>query len=130
MTPAAKEAGFTVKTASRQGSDIIQRTIVKELLAADLVLADLTAHNPNVLFELGMRMHADKPVALVRARGTQAIFDVDNMLRVADYDPNIWPSTVESDLPVIRDHIKGAWDNKDSDDTFMRLLGPQPEAAS
>lgn len=35
-----------------------------------MVLADLTEHYPNVLFELGMRMHLDKPVALVRAKGT------------------------------------------------------------
>jgi hypothetical protein len=47
--PAGKEAGFTVRTAKRQGSDVIQSTIVNDLLEADLVLADLTEHNPNVL---------------------------------------------------------------------------------
>ncbi|MEA2168017.1 MAG: hypothetical protein QOF76_1317 [Solirubrobacteraceae bacterium] len=51
------------------GSDLIHSTIVNDLLAADRVLCDLTEHNPNVLSELGMRMHADKPVALVRASG-------------------------------------------------------------
>ena len=56
LTPAASAAGFTVKTALRQGSDLIHSTIVNDLLDADLVLADLTEHNPNVLFELGMRM--------------------------------------------------------------------------
>ncbi len=48
---------------------------------------------------------------------------MDNILRVVDYDQNLWPTTVESDLPVIRDHIKGAWDSKDSGETFMKLLG-------
>jgi hypothetical protein len=91
--PAVTEAGFTAMTAKRQGSDVIQSTIVNDLLAADLVLADLTEHNPNVLFELGMRMAEDRPVALVRAKGTGAIFDVDNMLRVESYNPNMWPST-------------------------------------
>jgi hypothetical protein len=80
LRPAARDAGFTVTTALRQGSDLIHSTIVRDLLAADLVLADLTEHNPNVLFELGMRMHADKPVVLVRAIGTGPIFDVDNVL--------------------------------------------------
>ena len=126
FTPAATEAGFKVKTAERQGSDLIQRTIVADLLDADLVLADLTEHNPNVLFELGMRMHEDLPVALVRAKGTRPIFDVDNMLRVADYNPNLWPSTVERDIPIVRDHIKATWDNKDSVDTFMKILGRAP----
>jgi hypothetical protein len=122
FTPAATQAGFRVQTARRQGSDVIQSTIVNDLLQADLVLADLTEHNPNVLFELGMRMNEDKPVALVRARGTGPIFDVDNMLRVEDYSPNLWPTTVERDVPKIRDHIKGTWDNRESGETFMRIL--------
>ncbi len=46
-----------------------------------------------LLFELGMRMHADKPVAHGRARGTGQIFDVDNMLTVAEYDPNLWTNS-------------------------------------
>lgn len=122
FTPAATNAGFQVKTAQRSGSDVIQSTIVNDLLDADLVLADLTEHNPNVLFELGVRMHKDKPVALVRAKGTGQIFDVDNMLRVLDYNPNLWPSTVESDVPKLTEHLKAAWDNRDSADTFMKIL--------
>jgi hypothetical protein len=122
FTPAATAAGFRVQTAQRQGSDVIQSTIVNDLLEADLVLADLTEHNPNVLFELGVRMHEDKPVALVRAKGTGQIFDVDNMLRVQDYNPNLWPSTVEKDVPRLTDHIKAAWENRDSADTFMKIL--------
>jgi hypothetical protein len=74
IIPAAKKAGFVVRTANRHGSDVIQSTIVNELLKADLVIADLTEHNPNVLFELGMRMREDKPVALIKATGTGRIF--------------------------------------------------------
>jgi hypothetical protein len=123
FTPAITEAGFQVKTAaSALGSDMIQRTIVHDLLAADLVLCDLTAHNPNVLFELDMRMHADLPIALVKATGTAAIFDVDYMHRVADYNPNLWTSTIKADQPRLTAHIKGAWENRESGDTFMKLL--------
>lgn len=122
FTPAATSVGFTVRTAKRQGSDVIQSTIVNDLLEADLVLADLTEHNPNVLFELGMRMAEDKPVALVRARGTGPIFDVDNMLRVEEYSPNLWPSTVRTDIPRIAEHIKATWDNRDGGVTFMKIL--------
>jgi len=122
LTPAIVAAGFTVRTAKRQGSDIIQSTIVNELLQADLVLADLTEHNPNVLFELGMRMNADRPVALIRAKGTGAIFDVDHMLRVEEYNPNLWPSTVAKDVPALTRHIQAAWDDRDSGATFMKIL--------
>jgi hypothetical protein len=94
IAPAGRNAGFRVVTARKQGSDVIHATIVNALLDADLVVVDLTEHNPNVLFELGFRMREDKPVALVRASGTSAIFDVDNMLRVEEYNPCLWPSTV------------------------------------
>lgn len=129
FNPALEAAGFEPRTALRQGSDVIQATIVNALLDADMVLADLTEHNPNVLFELGMRMHLDKPVALVRAKGTGRVFDVDNMLRVVDYDPNVWPSTVAKDLPMITEHVKATWDNRSKAKTFMQILAESPTAA-
>ena len=122
IAPAGRRAGFRVVTARKSGSDVIHATIVNGLLDADLVVADLTEHNPNVLFELGMRMANDKPVALIRASGTAPIFDVDNMLRVEQYNPCLWPSTVEADLPKIFEHIEGAWNNRDDEQSYMKIL--------
>lgn len=122
VTPAAKESGFTVKTANRQGSDMIQSTIVNDLIEADLVIADLTEHNPNVMFELGFRMAQDKPVVLMKALGTGPLFDVDNMLRVFEYSPNLWQTTIEKDMPNLRDFIKGAWENRASEKSYMKIL--------
>ena len=122
LTPAITKAGFEVRTAQRQGSDLIQSTIISELLAADLVLADLTEHNPNVLFELGMRIAEDKPVVLVKAKGTGPIFDVDQILRIEQYSPNLWPSTLAEDLPTIEMHVKGAWDGRESGQTYRKVL--------
>jgi hypothetical protein len=122
ITPAAIDAGFRVETARREGSDVTHSTIVNDLLAADLVIADLTEHNPNVLFELGLRMAFEKPTALIRARGTLPIFDVDNLLRVYDYDPTLWKSSIELDQPKLSAHIKATWDSRDSGPTYMKLL--------
>ncbi len=61
ITPSAVKAGFNAKTAKKAGSEVIQSTIVNDLDAADLVIVDLTEHNPNVLFELGMRIAFSKP---------------------------------------------------------------------
>jgi hypothetical protein len=122
ITPAAKHSQFTVKTANRQGSDVIQSTIINDLMEADLVIADLTEHNPNVMFELGMRMAEDKPVVLIKAQGTGPLFDVDNMLRVYEYNPNLWQTTVEKDMPNLRDFIKGAWENRKSEKSYIKIL--------
>jgi hypothetical protein len=122
ITPASIEAGLNVDTANRKGSDVIQSTIVNELLEADLVIADLTDHNPNVLFELGLRMAVEKPVALIKALGTGRVFDVDSMLRVHEYQPNLWRSTVESDLPELTKHFRAAWENRSKDQSYMKIL--------
>lgn len=122
ITPAGVEAGFRVETANRQGSDLIQSTIINDLLDADLVIADLTDHNPNVLFELGIRMAQDKPVALIKASGTGRVFDVDNMLRVYEYNTNLWRTTIEKDLPELASHIKGSWENRERERSYMKIL--------
>jgi len=67
-------------------------------------------------------MDEDKPVVLIRAKGTSQIFDVDNMLRVFDYDPNLWPSTIEQDLPKLAEFVKASWDNRDSEQTYLKIL--------
>lgn len=123
--PALDAAGFEAKTAKGQGSDVIHSTIVNGLLDADLALVDLTEHNPNVLFELGLRIAEKKPTVLVKAIGTNPIFDVDNMMRVVSYNPNLWPSTVQEDLPKLTTFIKGAWAMKDTERPYMEILRQQ-----
>lgn len=120
--PALEAAGFEAKTAKRQGSDVIQATIINDLLDSHLVLCDLTEHNPNVLFELGLRMAEEKPIVIVKAAGTNPIFDVDHLLRVESYDPNLWPSTVEKDVPKLAAHIKEAWATRETGRSYMSIL--------
>ena len=122
IKPAVMDAGFTAETAMRTGSDLIHSTIINELSEADIVLADLTDHNPNVLFELGLRMALNKPVAIIKSDDTGRIFDVDNVLRVLEYDANIWPSTVQKDFAAVSKHLKATWDSRDSARSYVDVL--------
>jgi hypothetical protein len=124
IVPAARDAGFSVFTANRSGSDVIQSTIINDLLDADLVIADLTDHNPNVLFELGLRIAQDTPVALIKSKDTGRIFDVDNMLRVFEYDQNLWKSTIEKNLPELTEHIEATWSTKGGH-SYLKILRRQ-----
>lgn len=126
IIPAATDAGFEVKTANRQGTDIIHSTIISEILNADMCVCDLSEHNPNVLFELGVRLAHEKPVALIHAEGTQRVFDVDNILRVLPYKKQLWPTTIGQDLPDLTAHIKATWDNRDSQETYISVLRKAP----
>jgi hypothetical protein len=125
ITPAANEAGFAVETAKQHGSDVIQSTIINQLLTADLVIADLTDHNPNVLFELGIRLAKELPVALIKAEGTGPVFDVDNMMRVESYVPHLWSTTIKTDIPKLQEHIKAAWNNRSTGRSYMKILTGQ-----
>ena len=122
ITPAGNAAQFAIETARREGSDVIYHTIINQLIEADLVVADLTDHNPNVLFELGLRIALNKPVCLIKADGTGPIFDVDNLMRVLAYNPNLWRSTIETDVLRITEHINGAWENRESGYSYMSIL--------
>ena len=127
ITPAAVRANFNSRTAKKAGSEVIQSTIVNDLFSADLVIVDLTEHNPNVLFELGMRIAFNKPVCLIRAKGTAPIFDIDHMLRVYDYNPSMWPSTLEVDIPGLSEHIAKTWEGRDDRSYLTMLRDNKPE---
>jgi len=128
ITPAANAAGFAVETARQEDSDIIHHTIINRLLHDDLVIADLTDHNPNVLFELGIRLAKEKPVVLIKSKDTGPIFDVDNMLRVYTYDQNLWKSTVEADVKGLTERISRTWENTETTVGYMRILTTSPPA--
>jgi hypothetical protein len=74
-----------------------------------------------VLFELGIALAKQKPVAILKAEGTGPVFDVDNLLRVYSYSPNLWSSTLPEDIEHLARHIQGAWDSRD-DPGYMTIL--------
>ncbi len=105
IIPAAKMVNMKATTAKKEGSDVIHATIGKQIRKADIILADLTEHNPNVLFELGLAIMMRKQIVLIRAKGTLAIFDIDNVMRVWDYDSRLWTSLIQKDIPELAKHL-------------------------
>ena len=120
IIPAASQAGYTAETANRTGSDIIHKTIVSSIYNAELILADLTEHNPNVLFELGLAIALKKKVAIIRAKGTSAIFDVDHSMRVLDYNSNLWKSTLEMDVSKLSQHLEATAESEET--TYLDIF--------
>lgn len=54
---------------------IIQKRIVQNLYNADIVVCDVSCKNPNVMFELGMRLAFDKPTVIIKDDKTDYSFD-------------------------------------------------------
>lgn len=68
--------GYLVELVSHSDEiSIIQNKIVNNLYNADIVICDVSAKNPNVMFELGMRLAFDKPVIIIKDSETNYIFD-------------------------------------------------------
>ena len=71
--------------ADRGGS--IQESIQEKLLEANLVIADISDFNPNVMYELGCAHALKKAVLLVTRHGQEIPFDLMGHL-VFVYDPS------------------------------------------
>ncbi len=56
-------------------SGIIQQRIIQNLYNNDIVVCDVSGKNPNVMFELGMRLAFDKPTIIIIDDKTDYSFD-------------------------------------------------------
>lgn len=58
-----------------QEVNVIHANIVNNLYNNDIVICDVSSKNPNVMFELGMRIAFDKPVVIIKDDDTDYCFD-------------------------------------------------------
>lgn len=54
---------------------VIQKRIIQNLYDNDIVVCDVSCKNPNVMFELGMRLAFDKPAVIIKDDITTYSFD-------------------------------------------------------
>ncbi len=76
LCDAITDAGFRpnlVSNASESG--IIQQRIIENLYFNEIVVCDISAKNPNVMLELGMRLAFDKPTIVIKDDITSFSFD-------------------------------------------------------
>lgn len=77
LREALGDAGFDAKLVSQETtSGIIHQRIITNLYTNPLVVCDVSARNPNVMFELGMRLAFDKPTIIVKDDDTPFSFDI------------------------------------------------------
>ncbi|MGJ4959915.1 hypothetical protein ACQR1H_30025 [Bradyrhizobium sp. HKCCYLRH2015] len=76
LSEALEDAGFEARIVS-DGSDVgvIHKRIVQNLYEDPIVVCDVSGKNPNVMFELGMRLAFDKPTIIVKDNETKYSFD-------------------------------------------------------
>jgi hypothetical protein len=119
IAPALAAAGFSGGTTAEfiaQGN--IRTDMFEQLLIADLVIADISIHNANAFYELGIR-HAfrDKRTFLIRSRGDEVPFDLKTD-RYMPYDA----AKPEDSLEDLVAALKASWDSQAQDSPVFQLL--------
>lgn len=81
IRPIVAECGYTkiIRADQEDKPGHIGTQIISRLIDSDLVVADLTGHNPNVFYELAIRHSVHKPVVQIIKSGESIPFDVAQM---------------------------------------------------
>ena len=96
IKPVVEPLGFYVYPAIEDNSRSITSGMIRSLLNDELVIVNLTGLNPNVMYELGIRHCARKPLVTIAEEGTKIPFDINDertyffindMKGVRDFEP-------------------------------------------
>lgn len=86
IKPVCEKCGFIAQRVDEfNTSESITQEILDALNDYELVIADLTGHNPNVFFEIGYRTKSQKPIIHLKRKDEIIPFDV-SAIRTFEYD--------------------------------------------
>lgn len=80
ISDALAETNLKVQMVSESDEvNVIHKNIVLNIYSNEIVICDVSSRNPNVMFELGMRLTFDKPVVIIKDKDTPFSFDVGSI---------------------------------------------------
>ncbi len=86
ISPVCEETGFEpIRVDQVNQADSITETIIDYLINSELVIADITGHNPNAFYEMGYRASTRRPMIHLKEKNEKIPFDIAG-IRTFDYD--------------------------------------------
>lgn len=124
IEPACRQAGFEPTIASQvKTANVIMVDILERILNADMVVCDISARNPNVLYELGIRQSFDLPVTLIKDERTRDIFDIQG-IRYVPYNSQLRIDLVSEAVNLLKESILETYENREkSIFSLVQILG-------
>lgn len=123
--PACIKSGFLpIRADEVKQTNLIHLDILQKLIESPMAICDLSARNPNVLFELGLRQAFDKPTVLVQECGTPKIFDIAP-LRYTEYRRELRYREVLEDQDLIAQAVRATLESTSKGDgvnSIVRIL--------
>lgn len=116
---------FDVKLVSDADDiSIIQKRIVQSLYDSDIIVCDVSGKNPNVMFELGMRLAFDKSVVILKDDETSYSFDT-GIIEHITYPKDLRYSQIVKFKALISTKVRATYEKSKNSDysAFLDSFG-------
>lgn len=97
----------------RSEHDLIQSNIVQAIYDDNIVICDVSGKNPNVMFELGMRIAFNKPVIIIYDEKDGYPFDITN-IKYLKYPEGLNYHAIKEFKKDLQEKIKTALNEKEN----------------
>lgn len=102
--------------------EVIHKRIIQNIYNAEMVVCDISGKNPNVLFELGMRLTFDKPTIIIKDNDTDYIFDT-GVIEHLTYPKDLRFTTIVEFKKELAKKIKQTYEKSIQDVNYSTFLG-------
>lgn len=119
---AIEGAGFEANLVSNADDvGIIQKRIIQNLYENPVVVCDVSGKNPNVMFELGLRLAFDKPTIIVKDDKTSYSFDTSPIEHL-EYPRDLRFSKIVDFKDQLSEKIKATHERASTDKNYTTFL--------
>lgn len=122
LSEAIEDSGFDPNLVSNADDvGIIHKRIIQNLYDNPIVVCDVSGKNPNVMFELGMRLAFDKPTIIVKDDKTSYSFDTSSIEHL-EYPRDLRFSRIIEFKEKLTEKIKATHEKATSDTSYTTFL--------
>jgi hypothetical protein len=100
---------------------IIQKRIIQNLYENPIVVCDVSGKNPNVMFELGMRLAFDKPTVIIKDDRTSYSFDTSPIEHL-EYPRDLRYGRIVEFKAILGEKVRGTYDRSQKDANYTTFL--------
>ena len=126
ITECIENAGFIANLVSNSDEiGVIQKRIIQNLYENPIIVCDVSGKNPNVMFELGLRLAFDRPTVIIKDSSTSYSFDTSPIEHL-EYPRDLRYTAINDFKLKLFDKIKSTYAASKADanySTFLKHFG-------